>query len=41
MEEIKVRSHAAYLKREAERARECERGVPMTLFGVHPRYRVP
>ena len=41
MEEIKARSCASYLRREAERRRELERGVPIIMpgFGPSPRYR--
>jgi hypothetical protein len=38
MEAITARYHANLFRREAERVRERERGVPMTLFGGHPRY---
>jgi hypothetical protein len=41
MEAIKARYHSAYLQHEAERQRLLERGVPRTLPGVHPRYRLP
>lgn len=39
MEGSEARSHAAYLKREAERQRELERGVHRTMPGWRPGYR--
>ena len=44
--EAEIEAHAErrrlrWLEPEAERARERERGVPRTLPGVHPRYRLP
>lgn len=35
------RRRLRWLELEAQRARELERGVPRTLPGVHPRYRLP
>ena len=41
MEAIKARHRRNVLWREAERQRKLDRGVPRTMPGVHPRYRLP